>query len=83
MHFNTERYKDAIAIWQACVKARKSLSDRLKRANLMMIGSNSAGWVKAVSSYSYFVISMLRAQVGTASLARRSGPGTMIRQQAY
>jgi hypothetical protein len=54
LHFNTERFKDATAIWQSAVKSRSRLSAWLVKAIPMIVGSNSLSWIKAGSSFSRF-----------------------------
>ena len=53
-HFNTQRFKDASAIWQSAVKSRSRLSAWISKAIPMIVGSNSLSWIKAGSYFARF-----------------------------
>jgi len=67
-HFNTQRFKDASAIWQSAVKSRSRLSAWLIKAIPMIVGSNSLSWIKAGSYFVRFAHRIYVAQ-GSRGLA--------------
>lgn len=51
LHFNSEKLRNAAAIWQSAVKRRSQFRNLLKRMVPLLVGGNTLGWIKAVSHF--------------------------------